>query len=93
MPHEGDGGELNPLLEPHLIQLLKRRPRLIDDGLRKETLDELETVIRERRTADTVASRVAHEVTQAGSGVAESVAESRFRQRLDKANESILNNI
>lgn len=86
---EGDEA-IKPLAEPRLVQFLKNRPRLIDRGLRREFLQQLEMNIRERRKPDTMAEktvkRMFEELEQAGGGV----AKERTKRFMERANDGPL---
>lgn len=75
-----------PLVEPRLVQFLKDRPRLVDRGLRKEFLEQLEQNIRVRRQPDSMAERTVQEMfrnlEEAGGGV----VRDRTKNALEKAN-------
>lgn len=75
-----------PLFEPRVIRLLKDRPRLVDKGVRKELLEELENQMRERRKPDTVAEKAVRSVFRQFDEVGETVAERRAKQRIRKVN-------
>lgn len=91
MPHTDESGELKPLVEPRVIQALEERPRLIDMGVREEMWSQLEANIRERRTANTVASRISHSLMNTVQGSAEPVVRDRLNKNLNRVNDSILN--
>lgn len=84
MPHTDGDGELKPLVEPRVIRMLKERPRLVDKGFRKEILEELESAIVERRTTDTVSSRIAHELVDMTRDPATQVTKNRVQDTLEK---------
>jgi len=91
MPHDGEGQ--NPLVQPRVVRALKNRPRLVDMGFREEMLDNMEAEIIQRRTTDTVAHRISSEVAESVSNAGKPVVRNRVRDRMDKANEGILNRL
>lgn len=93
MPHTGDSDELDPLVQPRAIRLLKNRPRLVDKGIRREMLEELEKSVSERRRADTVAARISHGLVESARQPAETVAKNRLSDSLNKANKGSLNRL
>lgn len=78
MPHLDEEGELKPVLQPVAIRALRDRDRLVDLGLREDMLDELETIVANRRTADTLASRLSHNAMESVKDSAEPVVRDRL---------------
>lgn len=76
----------DPLIEPRVIRFLKDRPRLVDKGLRKELLEELENQVRDRRKPDTVAEKAVRTVFRNAEQVGEQVGQRRAKDRLRKVN-------
>lgn len=93
MPHTDGEGELKPLVQPRVIRALKNRPRLIDKGVRREMLEEMEQNVIERRTTGEVASRVSHTVMKSASDAGEPVVRNRMWNALERLNESILESL
>lgn len=75
-----------PLCKPHLVSLLKRRPKLFNIEAREKFLEELEKDICERRKPDRIAEKIVREGEQA---VERPVAELTSK-RLEKANSRLL---
>jgi len=89
---DGDGSP-SPLVKPRVVRVLRDRPRLVDFGLREEALDELDTIICERRDPANVAEDVVREGFNKAADAAAPPVRNRVRSRLQEANEGILNNI
>lgn len=93
----GNDSELEPLVQPRLIRLLKNRPRLVDFGVREELLEELEQQVILRRTPDNVAesmiSQIIRGTTQRASEVTEPVFKNRTAEKMSKINETRLKNL
>lgn len=90
MAQSDDTAELEPLLQPRLIRFMRDRPRLIDRGIRKEALDDLETIVAERRTTDSVANTVGRQVSSTLQDVTGRLARTETKKQLDKANQKQL---
>lgn len=84
MPHVDDEGELRPVLQPMVIRALKERNRVIDFGLREEMLEEMEIIISQRRTADTLASRLSHTAMESARESAEPVVRDRLVNQIQR---------
>lgn len=84
MPHANDEGELRPVFQPIVIRALKNRERLIDAGLREEVLNEMEDVVAQRRTADTLASRLSHTAMESMKQSAEPVIRDRLVNQIQR---------
>jgi hypothetical protein len=76
----------DPLFEPRVIRFLKDRPRLVDKGVRKRLLEELENQVRERRKPDTVAEKAVRSVVRSVEQVGENVGRRRAKERLRQVN-------
>lgn len=93
MPHAGENEAQKPLLQPRAVRALRKRPRLVDMGVREEVLIELEKNIVERRTADTLAHRVSQNIAQNMAEAGEPVVRNRAKKALDRANESVFSSL
>lgn len=91
-PTDGDG-ELEPLVQPHLIRLLRKRPRLFNDDFRQEILYHLEENIKERRKPDTVAERSVSRLMGEAQQVTQPAVKNRVRDKLENENRKRLNRI
>lgn len=91
--HTDDGEELEPLLQPRVIRMLRNRQRLINFGFREEVLEEMEETIARRRTTDTIAHRVSTTMADVLRDSSEPIVRDRMRNRLEKANAGALNRL
>lgn len=85
--------ELQPIIEPHMVKKLRNRTRLVDFGLRRQFLEELEEVMRRRRSPDELASRASREATNAAKEPAEAVVRDRIKEKLNNMNDNKLSEI
>lgn len=85
MVETDDATEEDPVCQPHLVRLLRRRPKLVDIEMRDKTLLYLEQTICERRKP----GRVAEKTVRAAEEVAEPAAMGSVRDGLNKANSSV----
>lgn len=83
-------GEKEPILQPRLVRFLKDRPRLVDKGLRREFLEELEREMVERRKPDTVAERMARSTMDRFNQATGKVARKKASAVVNKANDGPL---
>lgn len=86
MVETDSAGEKEPLLQPRLIRFLKNRPRLIDKGMRKEFLEELEQEVVERRKPDTIAEKMARSAMGRVNNATGKVARRKARDAVNRAN-------
>lgn len=93
MVHTDDGDELEPLLQPRVIRMLKNRDRLINLGVREEILEEMEETIARRRTTDTIAHRVSTTMADVLRNSGEPVVRNRMESRLERMNSGVLNRL
>lgn len=84
--------ELQPIVQPHLVRFLKDRPRLIDKGMRREFLEELEHQMKIRRQPDTAAERAVNLVFDRARDAGKGVAKRRVRDRFAQVSEGPLDN-
>lgn len=91
MPH--DLAEDEPLIQPHLVELLKERPRLIDKGMREKMLDNLARNMAERRTPAVVAERLSSTTVKSVADVSQPVVRDAASERIAQMNGTILENI
>lgn len=82
-----------PLVQPRLIRFLKERPRLIDRGAREEFWATVEENVVDRRKPDKAAERAVQKFFEEMGQNAGPVARNRVRDRLEDANESVLNRL
>lgn len=90
MPHTDGEEELEPLLQPRVIRMLKNRNKIISLGLREEILDEMEDTIARRRTTDTIAHRVSTTMADVLRDSSEPIVRDRMRNRLSEMNSGAL---
>lgn len=93
MVHTDGGEELEPLLQPRVIRMLKNRDRVVNLGLREEILEEMEQVISRRRTTDTIAHRVSTTMADMLRDSGEPVVRNRMENRLEQMNRGPLNRL
>lgn len=79
-----------PLVRPRLVELLKERPRLVDDRFRKRFLENLESNMRQRRTPEVMADRLSEETLRSVVDVTQPVVRDGARDRLEQFNETIM---
>lgn len=91
--HTDDGEELEPLLQPRVIRMLRNRQRLINFGFREEVLEEMEETITRRRTTDTIAHRVSTTMADVMRDSSEPIVRDRIESRLSQANAGALNRL
>lgn len=86
---QSGGSADDPIIHPRVIKRLKERPRLINDGLREQFLQEMENVVTEKRKPQNVAEsavlRGFERFQEAGGGVAKKAVQTS----LERGNESI----
>lgn len=89
---EGTDNEVvgEPLVEPRLVRFLKDRPRVVDKGVRREFLEQLEENIRERRRPDTAAERAVQKMFRTFEDAGTGVAKDRTKKAMDRANKGPL---
>lgn len=85
-----EGAELEPLVQPRLIRFLKDRPRLVDKGVRRELLEQLENQAIQRRRPDTAAEKAVQSFFNRFNEAGGQVARERAKKRMRKANEGPL---
>lgn len=83
-------GEDQPLLQPRLVRLLKRRPKLVAENARNEMLEEIEINMMERRLPGRVAERTVERTLSEMKNATSKVAQGRAKQRMAKANQGTL---
>lgn len=85
-----DEGEADPLLKPRLIRLARDRRRLIDLGVRKDVLDQVEKRVCERRCAENVGDRLTRETLGSVVDLSQPVVRDKAISGLSRANRSAL---
>lgn len=90
MASPDESASKEPLLQPRVVRLLKERPRLVDFGLRKEMLEELDNIATERRKPVNVAQRATDNALNRARDAAKRPMQRRVEKRVDEINESIL---
>lgn len=93
MAEPDESSELQPLMQPRLVRFLKNRPKLVDRGVREEFLEEVEERMMERRKPDTVAERTVRRMFNEVADAAAPPTRRRVRERLSRANETVLENM
>lgn len=93
MPENSGSSDVDPLLQPKIIERLRDRPKLVDAGLREEFWDELANTARERRKPDRIAEEGVRKAFNRSAEAAAPPVRNRVRGKLEKANESVLNNL
>ena len=78
-----------PLVEPRVIKRLKDRPRIVDWGVRKQFLEQLEKVAIERRKPGNVARGAVRTGFDRFQEAGEDVAKETTEEVLEKGNNSI----
>jgi len=83
-------GEADPLLKPRLVRLARDRRRLIDLGVRKDVLDQVEGRICERRCAENVGDKLTRETLSSVVDLSQPVVRDKAISGIDKLNRSAL---
>lgn len=78
----------DPVLQPRLVRFLRERPKLVEFGMREKALESVERNIAERRTPEIMADRFA----MTAESITRPVMRDAARDRLENANEGILEN-
>lgn len=86
-------GEEEPILQPRLVRLLKNRPKLIGGSVREDILEEIEKNITERRKPDRASERVVGRILDEAREASMPVMKGRVKDRMNKANEGVLNRL
>lgn len=89
---DGDGSP-SPLVKPRVVRVLRDRPRMVDFGLREEALDELDTIMCERRDPANVAESAVRDGFNNAADAAAPPVRNLVRGRLQEANQGILDNL
>lgn len=82
-----------PLIHPRLVRKLKERPRLIDFGLRKEVLEQLDQELCRRRSPQEVANRLSDRVTDEVTNTTKPVMRKRATKKMDELNRTRLRDL
>lgn len=90
MAEPGISGEEQPVVQPRVIRLLRKRPKLVAENMRNDILEQVEQNITERRRPDTAAERVVQRVLDEARHAGEQVFSGRVRDRMVEANEGAL---
>lgn len=85
--------ELDPIVQPRLVRFLKDRQRLIDRGIRKELLEQLESQMVMRRRPDTAAEMLVDNMFERFREAGTEVSKKRVRDRLKDANKGPLRDV
>jgi len=93
MAEQGAEEGLNPLVRPRAIRLLKKRPKLVDFGLREEVLEQLDQNICKRREPEEIAERTVKRAFNEGADAAAPPVRERIRSRFESANQGILEDL
>lgn len=89
MAETDSSGEVDPLLQPRVIRLLKRRPKLFAESARNEFWEEIERNVTERRKPDTVAERAVDRLLEQTREATSPVMKGRARERFRRVNETV----
>lgn len=84
------GARDNPLIQPRFVRILKDRPRLIDFGLRKEVLEELDHQLCARRSPQEIANRISDRVTDEITNTTRPVMRRRAEKKIKELNKDTL---
>lgn len=90
MAEPGASGEDQPVVQPRVIRLLRKRPKLVAENMRNDILEQVEHNITERRKPDTAAERVVRRVLDEARNAGEQVFSGRLKDRMAEANEGAL---
>lgn len=82
-----------PLIEPRLIHLLEKRPRLVDRGIREELLHQFRENVAARRTPEKVGERISREMVNNIADTTEPVVRDRARNRMTEVNDTVFRNL
>ena len=82
--------ERNPIIQPRLIRLAQRRPKLVDIEVRDRFLDNLEESVCERRCPPNISDRFSRILARSGEEAVEPVLRNTLRDRLSSANRGLL---
>jgi len=93
MAETDSSGEVDPLLQPRVIRLLRRRPKLFAEDARNEFWEEIENNVIERRKPDTVAERTVDRILNQAREATSPVMKGRARERVRKVNETTLSRL
>lgn len=88
-----EAAEQSPLMEPRVVRLLKERTRIVDFGMRREVLEEMEVIIQERRKPNRVAKRATDNILSRAQEATRRPLSDRVEKRVDEINESILDGL
>lgn len=83
---EENDPEREPIVQPRLIQLARRRPKLFDIEFRDRLLANLEENVCERRCPPNVSDRIGRNMARSGQEAVEPVLKRSVRERLTGAN-------
>jgi len=93
MPQDSEASSEKPILHPHIISKLKDRPRVVDFGVRRDALAQLENQLAERRTPKNVAKRTSRRAMSEAKDVGQNVMSNRMENVLNAvSNHSVTNN-
>jgi len=90
--NSGDNAS-EPIVKPHVVRLLKNRPRMVDKGVRRNILDHLDKSMTGNRTPDSIAQRASQRAMKPVQDAASGTVRDHTKQLLDKANGTILKNL
>lgn len=93
MPEPDEVEQFEPVIQPRLVRLLKKRPRLIEDDFRKELLDELDKELCRRRAPDRLSDEAVRGMFNRAADSTAPPVRRRVRSRLEQANNGILENL
>lgn len=73
-----------PIVNPHLIRLLRKRPKLLNIEVRDKFLENLEETIKERRKPRNIGGIMIDRVQEASRPVADDFLEDRLSEANEK---------
>lgn len=83
----------DPILQPRVVRLLRKRPKLVDITAREEVLESLERNIAARRDPDVVADRFSRRTLESLMESTEPVVKERVQKRIESANDGLLSRL
>jgi len=90
--NSGNNGS-DPLVKPHVVRMLKDRPRVVDKGVRRNILDHLDRSISENRTPEKLAENASQRAMEPVRKAAQGTVFDHVKQAADKANGTLFKNL
>lgn len=82
-----------PIIQPRLVRLARKRPKLFDVEAREQFLKNLEESMIQRRTPPAVSERLGVNAARSAQEAVEPVIKDTARERMEKANEGLLSRL